>query len=60
MLPLAASVVGVAALSRRRLPSPPRRRGNPFVYSDAAIILIALLARLWQLSSREVCLWLGR
>ena len=60
LLPLALSVVGFAALSRRRLPSPSRRRGHPRVYSDASVLLIALLARLWRLSSREVCLWLGR
>lgn len=60
LLPLAGSVVGLAALSCRRLPSPTHRRGHPPVYSDTSILLIALLARLWHLSSREVCLWLGQ
>jgi Transposase DDE domain len=60
LLPLAMSIVALAALSHRRLPSPKRRRGHPLVYSDASVLLIALLARLWQLSSREVCLWLAR
>ncbi len=46
LLPLAMSVVGVAALSHHRLLSPMRRRGRPLVYSDASILLIALLARL--------------
>ena len=35
---------------------PPRKRGRPLVYSDASVLLIAVLARLWHLSSREVCL----
>lgn len=60
LLPLAISVVAFAALSHWRLPSPTRKRGHPIVYSDAAVLLIALLARLWQLSSPEVCLWLER
>jgi hypothetical protein len=60
LLPLTRSVVGFAALSRRRLPSPSRRRGHSRVYSDASVLLIALLTRPWRLSSREVCLWLGR
>ncbi len=60
LLPLALSVVAFAALSRRRLPPPAHRRGRPLVYSDASVLLIALLARLWQLSSREVCLWLSQ
>jgi DDE family transposase len=58
LLPLALSVVAFAALGHRRLPPPQRRRGHPLVYSDASILLIALLARLWRLSSREACLWL--
>ncbi len=60
LLPLALSVVAFAALSRRRLPPPDHRRGRPLVYSDASVLLIALLARLWKLSSREVCLWLSQ
>lgn len=60
LLPLAASVVGLALLSHRRLPAGPRGRGRPLVYSDASILLLALLGRLWHLSTREVCLWLGR
>lgn len=58
LLPLAMSIVACAALSHRRLPSPSRQRGAPKVYSDGSVLLIALLERLWQLSSREVCLWL--
>jgi hypothetical protein len=58
LLPLAMSVVAFAALSHWRLPSPTHKRGHPVVYSDASVLLIAVLARLWQLSSREVCLWL--
>jgi hypothetical protein len=58
LLPLATSIVAFALLSRWRLPSTTRKRGHPLVYSDASILLIALLARLWHLSSREVCLWL--
>jgi hypothetical protein len=60
LLPLALSVVGFAALRPRRLPSTSRRRGHPRVHSDASVLLIALLARPWRLSIREVCLWLGR
>ncbi len=60
LLPLAISIVAFARVSRRRLPSPNRTRGHPMVYSDASVLLIALLARLWHLSSREVCLWLGK
>ena len=60
LLPLAASAVGLAALSQRRLPAPGRRRGRRCTYSDASILVIALLSRLWHLSTREVCLWLRR
>lgn len=60
LLPLAGSIVGLAALSQRRLPLPRRRRGHPVVYPAASILLIALLGRLWQLSSREVCLWFSQ
>jgi Transposase DDE domain len=59
LLPLAVSIVAFAAISHRRLPSPTRRRGHPIVYSDASIVLLAMLGRLWQLSSREVCLWVA-
>jgi hypothetical protein len=60
LLPLAASVVGLARLSHRRLPAGTRGRGHPLVSSDASILLLALLGRLWHLSTREVCLWLAR
>jgi hypothetical protein len=58
LLPLALSVVAIACVSQRRLPSSLQKRGRPRVYTDASVLLIALLARLWHLSSREVCLWL--
>jgi hypothetical protein len=60
LLPLAASVVALAALSHRRLPAGPRPRGRPRTYSDASVLLLALLGRLWQLSTRELCDWLAR
>lgn len=60
LLPLAMSVVGVEPVSPRRLPAAPHRRGHPLVSSDATVLLIALLARLWQRSSREVGLWLSQ
>ena len=60
LLPLAASVVGLAALSHRRLAAHTRRRGRRRTYSDASILVIALLSRLGHLSTREVCLWLRR
>ena len=62
LLPLATSVVALAALSHchRRLPTRAGRRGRPAVYSDATILLLALLGRLWHLSTREVCDWLAR
>jgi hypothetical protein len=59
LLPLAASVVGRAALSQRRLPARTRPRGRPRTYSDATVLLLALLGRLWRLSTREVCAWLA-
>ena len=59
LVPLVASVVTCALVTQRRLHRAPRR-GAPRVYSDTTIVLIALLARLWHLSSREVCDWLGR
>ncbi len=55
LLPLASAVT---RLESHRLPSCTRRRGKPRTYSDASIVLIALIARLWQLSTRQVCLWL--
>jgi DDE family transposase len=58
LLPLATSVVALAALSQRRLPARTRPRGRPRTYSDATILLLALLGRLWHLSTREVCAWL--
>jgi hypothetical protein len=62
LLPLATSVVTLAALSRghRRLPHRAGRRGRPRVYADATILVLALLGRLWQLSTRELCDWLAR
>jgi len=60
LFPLAASIVGFALLSQRRLPASTRSRGRPRLYSDASILVLALLGRLWQLSTRELCLWLLR
>jgi hypothetical protein len=60
LLPLAASVVGLALLSRRRLPARTRPGGRPRVYADASVVLLALVGRLWHLSTRGVCLWLER
>src|SRR5207249_7744693 len=62
LLPLAATVIGWATVSRWRQPTraPPRRRGRPPVYSDASIVVLALLGRLWQLSTRELCAWLDQ
>jgi Transposase DDE domain len=60
LLPLAVSVVGLALLSQRRLPARTRRRGRPPTYSDASVLLLTVLGRLWQLSTREVCEWLAR
>ena len=60
LLPLAASVVGLAMLSHRRLPARTRPGGRPLVYAGASVLLLALIGRLWHLSSREVCLWLER
>lgn len=60
LLPLAAGVAAAAQLSRRRLPSGARGRGCPRTYADGSVLLIALVARLWQLSTREVCDWLDR
>jgi hypothetical protein len=59
LLPLAAQIVGLALLSQRRLPAAPPR-GRRRTYSDASILVLALLGRLWQLSTREVCWWLDR
>lgn len=62
LLPLAATVIGWAALGRHRQPAlaPARRRGRPSIYSAASIVVLALLGRLWQLSTRELCDWLDR
>src|SRR5436190_24377178 len=59
LAPLVASVVTCAFVTQRRLRRK-TRRGARRVYSDTTIVLIALLERLWHLSSREVCDWLGR
>lgn len=56
--PLAASVVGLALVTQRQLPARTTRRGQPQTYTDATILVLALLGRLWQLSTREVCAWL--
>jgi Transposase DDE domain len=58
LLPLAASVVAFSLLSRRRLPKPTAKMGRPRTYSDASILLVALIGRVWRLSYPEVCLWL--
>jgi hypothetical protein len=60
LLPLAASVVGLALLSQRRLPARTRPRGRPRTYADASILVLAVLGRLWQVSPRELCDWLTR
>jgi Transposase DDE domain len=59
LLPLAATVVALAGLSQRRLPARTGPRGRRRVYSDASVLLVALVGRLWQLSTREVCAWLA-
>lgn len=58
LLPLAVSVVSFCLLSRRRLPKRTARIGRPKTYSDASILLIALIGRVWRLSYPEVSLWL--
>jgi hypothetical protein len=62
VLPLAATVIGWAAIGRHRHPAvaTTRRRGRPTVYAEASIVVLALLGRLWQLSTRELCDWLDR
>ena len=60
LLPLAASAAALAAVGRRRLARRAGRPGRPPLYSDASVLLIALVARLWCLSTREVCAWLAR
>lgn len=59
LLPLAASIIALALFSRPRLISGTHRRGHSVVYSDASIVVIALIGRLWNLSSREVCDWIS-
>jgi hypothetical protein len=60
LLPLAVTVVGLAQFSHRRLPAGRRPRGHPQVYPDASLLVLALLGRLWHLSTRELCDWLDR
>jgi hypothetical protein len=60
LLPLALTIIGLAQLSHRRLPAGARSRGRPRVYADASILVLALVGRLWQLSTRELCDWLER
>jgi len=59
LLPLATSIVGLALLCRPSLPSGMHHRGHPVVYSDASIVVIALISRLWKLSGREMYDWLS-
>ncbi len=59
LLPLVTAAVAVGARRPRGLPAG-RGRGRPRTYSDASLLLIALVARLWHLSTREVCLWLDQ
>ena len=54
LLPLAAGVVGLAAGRQHRLPAGPRGRGRPRPSSEASVLLLARLGRLWHLSTREV------
>lgn len=58
LLSLSANIVTLALFCRPRLPSATHQRGHPFVYSDASVVLITLIARLWNLSGREVYDWL--
>lgn len=59
LLPLAASVVAFSLLSHRRLAKRTARMGRPKTYSDASVLIIALIGRVWKLSYPEVCLWLA-
>jgi hypothetical protein len=58
LLPLAASVVAFSLLSQCRLPKRTARMGRPKAYSDEAVLLMALIGRVWKLSYPELCLWL--
>lgn len=58
LLPLAVSVVACSLLSRRRLPKHTAKMGRPKVYSDASILIVALIGRVWKLSYSEICGWL--
>src|SRR3954453_23075062 len=62
LLPLAATVIGWVALGRHRQPAlaPARRRGRLSIHPAAAIVVLALLGPLWQLSTRALCDWLVR
>ena len=60
LLPLATIIIGLTVLSQRRLARQTRRPGAPRVYADSSILLLALLGRLWHLSTRQVCTWLVR
>lgn len=59
LLPLISVLMTWAWLSQRRVPAQ-TRRGRPQRYPEATILVIALVAQLWQVSSREVCDWLTR
>jgi hypothetical protein len=59
LLPLAASVVAFGLLSHRRLPKRTAKMGRPRTYSDASVLLMALVGRVWRMSYPEVCLWLA-
>jgi len=58
LLPLATGVAAFSLLARHRLPKRTDRPGRRQLYSDASVLLIALIARLWRLSYPDVCLWL--
>jgi hypothetical protein len=59
LLPLSASVIALALFCRPGLPSRTPQRGHPFVYSDASVVVIALIGKLWHLSGREMYQWLS-
>jgi hypothetical protein len=58
LLPLAAWVAGQALFGPPRLPKRLDRPGRRRTYSDASVLLVAVIARTWALSYPEVCRWL--
>ncbi len=62
LLPLAATIIGWAAVGRRGAAAlaPATRRGHPLVYDDASMVVLALLGRLWHLSTRALGAWLAQ